>query len=80
MSTWQMQAAKANLSELVRRAQREPQEITLHGTSVAVVLSHTDFAKLSGSNETLTSFMRSYLMAGLTSQPKLRIVLPQCRH
>jgi len=40
MQTWQMQEAKAKLSELVKRAEADgPQDITLHGRSVAVVLS-----------------------------------------
>ena len=38
MQTWQMQAAKARFSELVKHAADSgPQEITLHGRSVAVV-------------------------------------------
>jgi prevent-host-death family protein len=65
MTAWQLQEAKANLSELVKRAQREPQEITLHGKPVAVVLSKEAFAELSGSNESLTSFMRRSPLFGL---------------
>ncbi len=50
MQTWQMQEAKARLSELVKLAQSEgPQDITLHGRSVAVVLSRSAFERLSGS-------------------------------
>jgi prevent-host-death family protein len=65
MATWQLQAAKANLSELIKRAQRAPQEITLHGKSVAVVLSQSDFAELTGSHESLSSFMRRSPLYGL---------------
>ena len=40
MRIWQMQEAKARLSEVVKRAEADgPQDITLHGRSVAVVLS-----------------------------------------
>ena len=40
MSTWQVQDAKAHLSELIQRARNEgPQVITRHGTEQAVVLS-----------------------------------------
>ena len=40
MRHWQMQEAKAKLSEVIKDAEREgPQEITLHGKPVAVVLS-----------------------------------------
>ena len=47
MQVWQMQEAKAKLSELVKRAQTDgPQDITLHGESVAVVLSRESFERL----------------------------------
>ncbi|WP_029462136.1 type II toxin-antitoxin system prevent-host-death family antitoxin, partial [Serpentinimonas barnesii] len=39
MHTWQMQEARARMSEVVRRAQTQPQDITWHGKSVAVVIS-----------------------------------------
>ena len=40
MQTWQIQTAKARFSELVKQAAEDgPQEITLHGKPVAVVLS-----------------------------------------
>ena len=47
MQTWQMQEAKARMSELVKRAQTQPQDITLHGKSVAVVISRETFDRLS---------------------------------
>ena len=59
MQTWQMQEAKARLSEVVKRAEREgPQGITLHGRSVAVMLSQEAFDRLAGSDESLVVFMR----------------------
>jgi len=68
MSAWQLQAAKANLSELVKRAQSEgPQEITVHGKPVAVVLSHSAFAEISGSEESFVGFMRRSPLYGLDS-------------
>ena len=66
MHTWQMQEAKARLSELVKLAQSEgPQDITLHGKSVAVVLSRTAFERLSGSQQSLVEFMRRSPLYGL---------------
>lgn len=57
--TWQMQEAKARLSEVVKRAERVgPQDITLHGRSVAVVVSRRTFERLSGGGQTLVEFMR----------------------
>jgi len=59
MHAWQMQEAKAHLSELVKEAEREgPQEITLHGKPVAVVLSRVDYERLTGMHETLVDFMQ----------------------
>ena len=51
MQTWQMQDAKARLSEVLRRAERDgPQDITLHGRSVAVMLSRETFDRLTGAD------------------------------
>ncbi len=59
MHAWQMQEAKARLSEVVKGAEREgPQEITLHGKPVAVVLSRADYDRLTGMRESLVDFMR----------------------
>ena len=58
MQTWQMQTAKAQFSDLVKRAVDEgPQEITVHGRSVAVVISRELFDRLSGNSESLVDFM-----------------------
>ena len=58
MHTWQMQEAKARMSELVKRAQTQPQDITLHGKSVAVVISRETFDRLSQNQDSLADFMR----------------------
>lgn len=47
MEIWRLQEAKACMSELVKRAQTQPQVITLHGKSVAVVISHDTVDRLS---------------------------------
>jgi len=66
MQSWQMQAAKAKLSEVVKQAQASgPQDITLHGRSVAVVLSREDFERLSGQAGSLLDFMQRSPLAGL---------------
>lgn len=60
MQVWQMQEAKAKLSELVKRAQTDgPQDITLHGESVAVVLSRESFERLTSPSVSLLDFMRA---------------------
>lgn len=66
MQAWQMQEAKARLSEVVKRAEVDgPQGITLHGRSVAVVLSHAAFERLSGQRASLLDFMQASPLAGL---------------
>lgn len=60
MQSWQMQEAKARLSELVKRAESDgPQDITMHGRSVAVVLSRSAFDALASNKQSLVEFMRS---------------------
>ena len=47
MQTWQLQEAKARLSELVKRAATEGrQEITVRGEAAAVVPSRAEHEKL----------------------------------
>ena len=59
MRTWQIQEAKAHFSELVRDTESDgPQEITWHGRTVAVVLSKTEYERLSGAGQSLVEFMR----------------------
>ncbi|OGT72233.1 MAG: prevent-host-death protein [Gammaproteobacteria bacterium RIFCSPLOWO2_02_FULL_57_10] len=66
MHVWQMQEAKARMSEMVKRAQSEgPQDITRHGKSVAVVLSRETYDRLSRSQQSLTEFMRQSPLYGL---------------
>jgi len=65
MQSWQMQTAKARFSELVKHAARqEPQDITLHGRSVAVVISRELFDRLCGNQQSLVDFMRASPLAG----------------
>jgi len=59
MKSWQLQAAMAKLSEVVKQATESgPQAITLHGNTVAVVISTDLFERLSGNGESLADFMR----------------------
>jgi prevent-host-death family protein len=47
MHRWSLQDAKAKFSEMVREAQADgPQEITLRGEPVAVVLSSEEYRRL----------------------------------
>ena len=66
MQTWQMQTAKARFSDVVRSAKSDgPQDITIHGKSVAVVLSRELYDRLSGNTRTLVQFMQSSPLYGV---------------
>jgi prevent-host-death family protein len=66
MHAWPMQEAKARLSEVVKLAESEgPQDITVHGRSVAVVVSRATFERLSGSGQSLVEFIRRSPLNGL---------------
>jgi len=58
MRHWQMQEAKARLSEVIKDAENGSQEITLHGQPVAVVRSREQYEQLTGNSESLVDFMR----------------------
>ena len=61
MAAWQIQQAKAHLSELIERAQREgPQIITRHGAERAVVLSVEDYRAMA----TQKPDFKAYLLGG----------------
>jgi antitoxin Phd len=67
METWQLQNAKAHLSELVKKATSgEPQEITLRGNPAVVVLSIQQYKKLKRPKQKLTEFLRQSPLAGIT--------------
>jgi prevent-host-death family protein len=62
MQSWQLQEAKARFSELVKQAASEgPQEITVHGRSVAIVLSREEFDRLVGGRSLVDFMQRSPL-------------------
>ena len=57
---WQMQEAKARLSEVIKRAEAEgPQDITVHGRSAAVLMSRAEYDRLVGSGRSLAAFMQA---------------------
>lgn len=61
-----MQTAKARFSDVVRSAKSDgPQDITIHGKSVAVVLSRELYDRLSGNTQSLVQFMQSSPLYGM---------------
>lgn len=68
---WQLQDAKARLSELVKLAVSEgPQAITVHGKPAVVVLSSEDYERLSGRKQKFTEFIRRSPLAGVELELK----------
>ncbi|HEY3452428.1 MAG TPA: type II toxin-antitoxin system Phd/YefM family antitoxin [Myxococcales bacterium] len=66
MSDWQLQEAKARLSELIKRAKTGgPQRITVHGRRSVVVLSEDDYQRLSRPRPRFVEFMRKSPLAGV---------------
>ncbi len=67
MRSWQVQEAKARLSDLLRDAARAgPQQITVRGRAAAVVLSTEEFQRLSGRKPSLAAFLRDSPLASVT--------------
>ena len=67
MSTpWQLQEAKARLSEVVKKAAKDgPQEITVHGEPAAVVISSKEYERLKHPRGSFVEFMRCSPLYGL---------------
>jgi prevent-host-death family protein len=65
MRRWQLQAAKARLSEVVRAAEESgPQEITLRGNAVSVVIARAEFDRLSARTGSFIEFVRRSPLGG----------------
>ena len=66
MGTWQLQEAKARLSEVIKKAGKEgPQRITVHGEPTAVVMSNKEYERLKHPKATFLEFMRNSPLCGL---------------
>ena len=68
MNQWQLQEAKARLSEVVKASQADgPQEITVRGEATAVVLSKRDYERLRrrGGKASLVDFLRRSPLVGV---------------
>jgi prevent-host-death family protein len=56
---WQVQEAKAMLSEVIKAAAGKPQIITVRGKETAVILSFVEYQKLVHPRQTLFEFIQS---------------------
>jgi prevent-host-death family protein len=55
--TWQLQDAKNRFSEVVKRAQKAPQTVTLYGRPSAVVISFDEYSLLTRPKKRLLDVM-----------------------
>ena len=66
MRTWQLQEAKARLSEVIKQAKKEgPQIITMRGEPTAVVLSKDEYERLKHPKKNFVDFMRKSPLYGV---------------
>ena len=65
MKTWQLQEGKGKFSEVVKSAQSQgPQNITVHGEPVAVLLSRRDYLKLIHPKPSFVELLRTSPLVG----------------
>jgi prevent-host-death family protein len=66
MRTWQLQEAKARLSEVIKQASQEgPQTITMRGEPTAVVISKDEYERLKQPRGSFVEFMRKSPLYGV---------------
>lgn len=66
MRTWQLQEAKARLSEVIRQASKEgPQTITMRGEPAAVIISKDEYERLKRPRKRFVDFMRKSPLYGV---------------
>jgi antitoxin Phd len=66
MGSWQLQEAKARLSEVIKSAAKEgPQKITVRGETTAVLISNEEYERLKHPKGSFVKFMRSSPLYGL---------------
>lgn len=61
---WTVADAKAHLSEVMERAQAEPQVITRHGRPFAVVVSAEEWSRKTARHGTLAQFLMNSPLRG----------------
>lgn len=61
---WQLQEAKNNLSQVVKRAQASPQVITVHGKPNAVVISYDAYQRMAVPKTRLVEALLAPELAG----------------
>lgn len=65
MHIWQLQEAKAKLTQLIKEANLEPQIISRHGINETVVISMDKYKELIGKKEDVVSFFKNSPLYGI---------------
>lgn len=65
MHVWQLQEAKAKLTQLIKEANLEPQIISRHGINETVVISMEKYKELIGQKEDVVSFFKNSPLYGI---------------
>ena len=65
MHVWQLQEAKAKLTQLVKDAKIEPQIISRHGINETVVISIEKYRELCGIKKNIVSFLKASPLNGI---------------
>jgi len=65
MNVWQLQEAKAKLSQLITEAKYEPQIISRHGIHETIVLNMETYEKLVGKKKDFVAFLRNSPLCGV---------------
>lgn len=69
MGIWQLQEAKARLSEVIKKAEEEgPQKITVRGQPAAIVISSKEYQQLKRPRQNFVEFMRRSPLYGVELQ------------
>ena len=66
MNTWQLQEAKAHLSNVIREASSKgPQNITVRGKPMVVIISIHEYDKLTKEKPSFVKFIRKSPLVGM---------------
>jgi antitoxin Phd len=65
MHTWQLNEAKAKLTEFVKNAKQKPQIITKHGKPEVVAIDIDLYRKLISKNKDFVSFLKASPLYGI---------------
>ena len=73
---WQLQEAKAMFSEVVKKAVKTPQFVTIHGEKKAVVMSYDEYINLTVPKMSLVELIQNSPFYGVELELPPRIARP----